>query len=61
MINLIKKLGGTFVYGTVAAFGTMAGMSLFGKVTNPVERAKLKKKFKVIKNELSKDEKEEEA
>lgn len=46
MKNLIR----TFLYGATMAFGTMAGISLFGKLSDPVSRAKIKKKFINIKD-----------
>ena len=52
MKNLIK----TFLYGATMAFGTMAGMSLFSELHDPVSRKKIKKKFVRVKDAIFKKE-----
>ena len=52
MKNILKA----FLYGAVTAFGIQAGKDAFGKLKDPCNKAKIKKKFTKIKDFFSKDE-----
>lgn len=50
MKNLIR----TFTTGVVSVLGMLTGFAVFEKLSNPVERKKLKNKFTNVKNAIIK-------